>query len=77
MMSRTIGDVDAPLAIPEPSLTAYLSLVPTRLISASDGLWDALSMKSVQNISKHNHNAATSAKMLVKEAFKRAGDDRE
>lgn len=77
MMSRVLGDFDAPQALPAPEIRACLIFDGrARVVVASDGLWDELSGRAAFKAAAPKQPAAA-AQLLVTEARKRAARRKE
>lgn len=72
MMSRVIGDPDAPQASPFPEIRACLVFDGSaRIVIASDGLWDELSGRAALKMAATKKQPTAAAQLLVSEARKR------
>lgn len=72
MMSRVLGDNDAPQAIATPEVRACLVADgAARVLVASDGLWDELSGRAAVKLAASKQAPNAAAQELVREARKR------
>jgi len=78
MVTRSLGDVQAPQAIHAPSIRHIALRVDPkqgggRFIIASDGLWDAVALKEAASLVRGKRAAASASQFLTKETTRREG----
>ena len=71
-MGRSLGDADCPYVLPTPTISSTPIVEPSRVVVASDGLWDA---QAIEQVAEHLRKRKSAKKLVRRAWLKRSCDD--